>query len=84
LPTSGKVRYVPPENWKSTEPLPRTKDGGYIDKFGNTWEKGPSRTQGQSFEWDVQLSKTGQNQLGWASRDGSHLNVSLDGRITHK
>ena len=23
-------------------------------------------------------------QLGWASRDGKHINVSLDGKITHK
>jgi hypothetical protein len=38
----------------------------------------------QQVEWDVQLSKTGNTQLGWASRDGSHLNVSLDGEITHK
>jgi len=24
------------------------------------------------------------DQLGWTTRDGSHLNISLDGRITHK
>ena len=46
--------------------------------------KGPSRTKGQEFEWDVQLSKTGREQLGWASRDGKHLNISIDGKITHK
>ncbi|HFC8224401.1 TPA: polymorphic toxin type 17 domain-containing protein, partial [Neisseria meningitidis] len=23
-------------------------------------------------------------QLGWASRDGKHLNISIDGKITHK
>ncbi|WP_349826528.1 polymorphic toxin type 17 domain-containing protein [Brenneria populi] len=46
--------------------------------------KGPSRTQGQAFEWDVQLSERGKAQLGWANRDGKHLNVSLDGKITHK
>jgi len=40
--------------------------------------------KGPTFEWDVQLSNTGRNQLGWASRDGSHLNISLDGRITHR
>ncbi|HGG7784212.1 TPA: polymorphic toxin type 17 domain-containing protein, partial [Neisseria meningitidis] len=22
--------------------------------------------------------------LGWASRDGKHLNISIDGKITHK
>ena len=83
LPTKGKIRYVPPKNWSSSQPLPK-RNGGYVDKFGNVWTKGPSRTAGQSFEWDVQLSKTGKKSLGWASRDGSHLNVSLDGKITHK
>lgn len=83
LPTTGKIRYVPPKNWTPTQPLPK-KNGGYIDKFDNIWTKGPSRTKGQSFEWDVQLSKTGKQQLGQFSRDGSHLNVSLDGKITHK
>ena len=46
--------------------------------------KEPSRTAGQSFEWDVQLFKTGKKMLRWASRDESHLNVSLDGKIIHK
>ncbi|MFD4715184.1 polymorphic toxin type 17 domain-containing protein [Streptomyces sp. NPDC058430] len=64
--------------------LPRGTRKGYIDRFGNEWIKGPSRTAGQPFEWDVQLSKTGRAKLGWLSRDGSHLNVSLDGEITHK
>ncbi|WP_366925713.1 polymorphic toxin type 17 domain-containing protein [uncultured Pantoea sp.] len=32
----------------------------------------------------MQLSRTGKSQLGWATRDGSHLNVSLDGNIIHK
>ncbi|WP_420493130.1 polymorphic toxin type 17 domain-containing protein [Serratia marcescens] len=57
---------------------------GYMDRFDNEWTKGPSRTKGQPFEWDVQLSDKGKAQLGWASRDGKHLNVSLDGKITHK
>lgn len=83
LPNQGKIRYIPPSNWSPSTPLPK-KRGGYVDKFGNLWVKGPSRTKGQSFEWDVQLSKTGKAQLGHLSRDGSHLNVSLDGRITHK
>jgi hypothetical protein len=83
LPTEGKIRFIPPEKWTPSQPLPK-QNGGFVDKFGNVWTKGPSRTPGQAFEWDVQLSKTGKSQLGWASRDGSHLNVSLDGKITHK
>lgn len=84
LPTSGKIRYIPPENYNPSGPLPRGPNKGYVDKFGNEWTKGPSRTAGQAFEWDVQLSRLGKSQLGWATRDGSHINVSLDGKITHK
>ncbi|WP_273852912.1 DUF637 domain-containing protein [Serratia bockelmannii] len=84
LPNEGKIRFVPDSNYKPTNPLPRGPNKGYIDKFGNEWTKGSSRTKGQEFEWDVQLSPTGKAQLGWASRDGKHLNVSLDGKITHK
>lgn len=84
LPNEGKIRYVPPKGYEASMPLPRGQNNGYIDRFGNEWVKGPSRTEGQPFEWDVQLSRQGRNQLGWATRDGSHLNVSLDGKITHK
>ncbi|WP_211229693.1 polymorphic toxin type 17 domain-containing protein, partial [Arsenophonus nasoniae] len=84
LPNTGKIRYVPPEGYSPSQPLPRGPNNGYIDKFKNEWVKGPSRTAGQSFEWDIQLSSQGKSQLGWATRDGSHLNVSLDGKITHK
>ena len=82
LPTQGKIRYVPPQNAGSN--LPRTSTGVYIDKFDNIWTKGPSRTAGEPFEWDVQLSKRGKEMLGWLSRDGSHINVSLKGIITHR
>ncbi|WP_367652777.1 polymorphic toxin type 17 domain-containing protein [Erwinia wuhanensis] len=75
---------MPPEGYSPSQPLPRGPNNGYIDKFKNEWVKGPSRTAGQEFEWDVQLSRTGKAQLGWATRDGSHLNISLDGKVTHK
>ena len=81
LPTEGKIRYVPPKSAGNS--LPRTSMGGYIDRFGNTWIKGSSRTIGEAFEWDVQLSSRGKHMLGWLSRDGMHLNVSLKGLITH-
>ncbi len=87
LPTKGGVRYVPPTNVNVATGLPRTSGGGYVDKFGNVWERGPSRTPGEPFEWDVQLSKHGRNQYSWL-KPGSgkplrHLNVSLKGIITH-
>jgi hypothetical protein len=85
LPTSGRLRYVPPKNWRASQPLPRGTQNGYIDRFGNEWVRGPSRTQGQAFEWDVQLSNTGKSKIGWLSRDPdqAHVNVSLDGEVTH-
>ena len=79
LPTTGKIRFVP-----GKKGLIGNSENGYIDKFGNKWVKGNTRTSGEAYEWDVQLSNTGRSQLGWATRDGSHLNVSLKGRITHK
>ena len=54
---------------------------GYIDKFGNVCVSGESMPAGQAFEWDIQLSRTGKSQLVQFTRDGPHLNVSLDGRI---
>jgi filamentous hemagglutinin len=85
LPTKGNIRYVPPRNYQPGNPLPRGPNNGYIDRVGNEWVKGPSRTPGQPFEWDVQLSRTGKEQIGWLSRDGNrgHVNVSTDGHVTH-
>ena len=82
LPHTGKIRFIPrPTDLKSGKIL--QKNGGFVDKFGNVWKKGPTRTKGQAFEWDIQLSKTGKNKLGHLSPDSDHLNVSLDGKITH-
>ena len=80
LPTSGRIRFIPPKHGQ----LIGNKKIGFLDKFGNRWVWGSSRTKGEPHEWDVQLSKTGRVQLGWLSRDGSHINVSWKGHITHK
>lgn len=84
LPTTGKIRFVPRKSYEASNPLARGPNNGFIDRFGNEWVRGPSRTQGQAFEWDIQLSKTGREKIGWLTRDGSHTNVSLDGKITHR
>ena len=88
LPTRGKLRYVPPKKLHSFDRLPHEKlpgrKIGFIDRFGNIWVQGESRTKGQAHEWDVQLSRQGIQQVGWMTRDNTHLNVSLDGRVTHK
>ena len=83
LPNEGKVRFIPPKNYHPSLPL-RKGPNGYLDRFDNEWKKGPSRTHGEDFEWDVQLSERGKKQLGWTSRDGNHINVSQKGHITHK
>lgn len=85
LPTKGKIRFVPRPQTSVKSGLAKGRRGGYIDKFGNEWTKGPSRTKGEPYEWDVQLSPQGRNMLGHLSPDNppSHLNVSLGGRITH-
>jgi hypothetical protein len=84
LPTTGKIRFVPPRRYNPSTPLQRGRQNGFLDRFNNEWVKGPSRTAGEPFEWDVQLSEAGRAMLGWASRDGSHLNVSPTGKITHR
>jgi hypothetical protein len=83
LPTTGKIRYVPPEGHPPSQPLPRGPNGGYRDRFGNEWLKGPSRTPGQPFEWDVQIGRNATPGFRALSRDGRHVNVSLDGEVTH-
>lgn len=83
LPTSGKIRYVPPKGYAPEQPLPRGPNGGYLDRFNNEWLKGPSRTPGQPFEWDVQIGRNATPGFRALSRDGKHVNVCLDGEVTH-
>ena len=82
LPCKGKIRYVPRRGYRPANPLPRGPNGGYVDRFNNEWLKPKGQVIGE-FHWDVQLSPIGQQQLGWASRTGKHINVSQDGRIVH-
>ena len=88
LPRKVRMRFIPSKNDLLRGKLSTQKVGnerGYVDKFGNVWIKGPSRTNGEEFEWDVQLTKT-RGELfkrSGLSSDGKHLNVSLQGRITH-
>jgi RHS repeat-associated protein len=80
LPTRGKIRFVPEKNALNTGI--RVQDGGFVDRFGNVWRRPRGQIVGEP-HWDVQLSRTGRQDLGWASRSGNHVNVSLDGRIVH-
>lgn len=84
LPNQGRIRYVPPKGYNPANPLPRGRNGGYVDRFGNEWTVGPSRTEGHPFEWDVQLSRQGREKIGWLSRDNRHVNVDPFGEVTHR
>ena len=55
LPTKGKIRFVPSDVDKRAGKILRKERGD--EKFDNVWQKGPSRTAGQAFEWNVQLSQ---------------------------
>ena len=84
LPASNtKIRYVPTKGYHPRNPLPRDPNGDLCDRFDSEWMKGMSRTKGQDFEWDVQLSGSGRRQFGNVT-DKEHLNVPFDGRITHR
>jgi hypothetical protein len=88
LPTKGKIRFVPSKKDILSRKISQSSlngGRGFLDKFGNVWTRGESRSLrfGERFEWDVQLSSRGKAMLGWLSKSGKHLNVSLKGRVTH-
>ena len=83
LPMEGEFQFDVGKRYRPEEPIPWVKEGrGFKDAKGNVWRKGPSRTPGEPFEWDIQLGKDSK----WKkySRDGKHINVSLSGRLTHR
>lgn len=82
LPVEGPFHFRPKAGWDPRNPIKWNKEKmGYVDDSGNVWCKGPSRTPGQPFEWDVQLAPGS----SWRrfSKDGKHINVTLDGRLSH-
>ncbi|HLB94124.1 MAG TPA: polymorphic toxin type 17 domain-containing protein [Candidatus Babeliales bacterium] len=84
----GLIRYIPPKNCSLTQGLPIVRlpgnKHGFRDKFDNIWVKGPSRTNGERKEWDVQLANKNKKCMKrLAAPDGNHLNISLTGRVTH-
>jgi filamentous hemagglutinin len=82
LPVDGKIRYVPPKSWTPSQPLPRGPKNGYVDKFGNEWV--PGRGVGKDIkEWDVQLGRNATDGMRAMSKDGKHVNVSIEGKVTH-
>jgi hypothetical protein len=81
LPHTGRIRFVPEPHAANTG-LRTAPQGGFVDRFGNVWQRPRGHIVGEP-HWDVQLSAEGRAKLGWASRSGNHLNVSNDGRIVH-
>jgi hypothetical protein len=56
---------------ESDQPLRKNSKGEYIDLKARRWRKGPSRAEGEGWEWDVQLP------------NGDHLNIDWGGNLTH-
>lgn len=90
LPTGGTFVFEPPKNYKPGNPLPVEREGntkGFIDKYGNVWRRGPYHGRpgpdAPAFEWDVQLSKAGQQMWGQYSRGKGYINVKPDGALSH-
>ena len=83
LPTEGDVVFVLDKKYHPQMPLPRGDNNGFRDEMHIEWVKGPSRTAGDDFEWDVQLSKKGLKCYDSVRKGRNHLNVSPEGRIKH-
>jgi len=84
---TGPFRYRPPDGYKPGNPLPKGRNGGYLDRFGNEWQKGPYHgdpSRGFGHEWDVQLSKAGRahfQQYGLGEK--GYIDVAPDGTLSH-
>ncbi|WP_158619471.1 polymorphic toxin type 17 domain-containing protein [Corallococcus sp. AB011P] len=85
-PRDGHLRYRPPEGYRPGNPLPRGPGGGYLDRHGNEWVKGPYHgdpSRGFKFEWDVQLSAAGRAHFrDWLGKV-KYINVAPDGNLSH-
>ncbi len=81
LPRGGRIRFVPPEGFNATQGLTKVQRNGrwgYLDRHDNVWVPDLAKR-----EWDVQLGRSGQRQLGHLSNSGRHVNVSSSGKVTH-
>jgi hypothetical protein len=82
LPKKGKFRFIPGKEVKYDKKL-----GGYVDRFGNVWKKGPYHgdpNKDFDFEWDVQLSEKGLKKWGqYTKNNKKYINVTPDGEISH-
>jgi Novel toxin 17/Pretoxin HINT domain len=90
---SGPFRFRPPENYNPQNQLPTGPNGGYLDRFGNEWVKGPYHgdpSLGFHFEWDIRLTPEGarhwnkfDNAMRRTDDGGLYLNVRPDGVLSH-
>jgi hypothetical protein len=83
-------RFIPQQGYTADQRLQKGPGGGFIDRFGNEWIQGPAHgraaSDGDEFEWDVQLSKKGFNIWGErakTNRGKAWINVTKDGFLSH-
>ena len=90
--TSGPFRFRPIEGYNPANPLKRGPHGGYIDRFGNEWVRGPahgrSAAEGHAYEWDVRLSARGVTVWGQYAKRGAdgqlYVNVTPTGYLANE
>jgi len=66
LPRKVRMRFIPSKNDLLRGKLSTQKVGkktGYVDKFGNVWVKGPSRTKGEALNGMFNLQKPKEGSL---------------------
>jgi RHS repeat-associated protein len=92
LPGRGRYRYMAPKRYKADQELPRGPNGGYLDRHGNEWVKGPyhgDKRLPHTHEWDVRLSPKGErqwnrhNSASNAQGGGHYINIRPDGQLSH-
>lgn len=72
LPNGGDHPYVSPEGPDSVVQAKGGEKTGYVDRDGNVWQVDRTKARAKRFfEWDVQ------------TKDGGHINVGSDGKVTH-
>jgi len=79
-PAWSPYNYVFDNPGRYTDPTDR--DTTKVNDDGKGYSK-LIRSSWSSFRVGLHLSRTGKEQLGKFSKDGKHINVSLDGKITH-
>jgi len=80
---TGPFRFRADPGYLPGNSLPMGPKGGFLDRFGNEWVRGPYHGDpkaGYTYEWDVQLSPSGMRHWGATK---PYINVHPKGFKSH-